>query len=78
VPGTSTRALPTVAKAFAGIGLVVTGLVGFGALASLLFFAFQKSRGEGLDISLAVALVALPTWAVHGIRFVRGYNGSTP
>jgi hypothetical protein len=76
---TNSAARPTVAKTFAGIGLAMTGLIGFGALASLLLFAFQKIHvGEGLNISLAVALVALPTWAVHGIRFVRRYGGSTP
>jgi hypothetical protein len=73
---TNAAALPLVPRMFAGVSLVVTGLIGFAALVALFKGLFAKGEaGEPLRRSLAAVLVYPITWAFQGLQFYKRVGG---
>jgi hypothetical protein len=63
--------LPLVPRLFAGVSLIVTGLIGFVALLMLFGQLFARGEaGEELRIALAAVLVYASAWVAQGVRFV--------
>ena len=77
---TNALSLPLVPRMFAGVSLIVTGLIGFIALLMLFQVLFKRGdAGEEGRTALAAALVYTSAWVVQGLRFVkRVAQGSPP
>jgi hypothetical protein len=76
---TNAAEVPLVPRLFAGVSLIVTGVVGFIAL--LVLFNGLLARGEAgedLRVALAATLVYGGAWAYQGVRFVSGRTGRPP
>ena len=79
--GQRTNALeqPIAPRLFAGVGLMLTGLVAFGALVAGCVLLFQKHVGEGdLRQAWSLAVVYGVAWATQGVAFARGLPGAPP
>lgn len=74
---TNSEQRPSVARMFAGVSLVQSGMLAFAGLVIGGVVLFQKNPPEELGrTSLAILLVYGTAWALQGVRLLRQITGS--